>query len=112
MFHFGTCSAQKANLSVISRIEGRGGKMYSFCAMYSLRMSFWSVPEIFVQSAPCFSATARYIASRIGAVELIVIEMVTVPRSIPSKSASMSASESIATPHLPTSPAAISWSES
>ena len=29
--------------------------MYSFCAMYSLSMSFWSVPEILFQSAPCFS---------------------------------------------------------
>src|SRR5208337_2288722 len=36
--------------------------MYSFCAMYSLRMSFWMVPEIFFQSAPCFSATTRYMA--------------------------------------------------
>src|SRR2546430_354008 len=54
-------------MSVISRIDGRGGKMYSFCAMYSLRMSFCSVPEIFFQSAPCFSATARYIARRMDA---------------------------------------------
>ena len=44
VFHFGTCFAQKENWSVISRIDGRGGKMYSFWAMYSLRMSFWSVP--------------------------------------------------------------------
>ena len=32
-------------VSVTSRMEGRGGKMYSFCAMYSFRMSFCSVPE-------------------------------------------------------------------
>ena len=30
VFHFGTCFAQNENWSVISRIEGRGGKMYSF----------------------------------------------------------------------------------
>jgi hypothetical protein len=78
--------------------------MYSFCAMYSLRMSFCSVPEIFFQSDPCFSATTRYIARRIGAVELIVIETVTFSRSMPSKIVSMSARESTATPHFPTSP--------
>ena len=38
--------------------------MYSFCAMYSLRMSFWMVPETFFQSAPCFSATTRYMAHK------------------------------------------------
>ncbi len=87
--------------------------MYSFCAMYSLRMSFCSVPETrLAMSTPCFSATARYIAKRIGAVELMVIEVVTSPSGMPSKRASMSASESMATPHLPTSPAAILWSES
>src|SRR5215469_7535841 len=35
VFQRGTCFAQKENWSVISRIEGRGGKMYSFWAMYS-----------------------------------------------------------------------------
>ena len=50
--------------------------MYSFCAMYSLRMSFCIVPEIFFQSAPCFSATTRYIAKIIDAGELIVIDVV------------------------------------
>ena len=63
-------------MSVISRIDGRGGKMYSFCAMNSLRMSFWIVPDSVFQSAPCFSATARYIAKIIGAGELIVIDVV------------------------------------
>ena len=32
-------------MSVTSRIDGSGGKMYSFCAMYSLRMSVWIVPR-------------------------------------------------------------------
>ena len=36
----GTCAEQNAKMSVMIRIEGRGGKMYSFCAMNSLRMSF------------------------------------------------------------------------
>ena len=32
-------------MSVTSRIEGSGGKMYVPRAMYSLRMSFWIVPR-------------------------------------------------------------------
>ncbi len=64
-------------VSVTSRIEGRGGKMYSFCAMYSFRMSFWMVPESFSQAAPCFSATTRYMAQSTAAGELMVIETVT-----------------------------------
>jgi hypothetical protein len=103
---------QKANWSVIRRIDGRGGKMYSFCAMYSLQDVVLERPADLLHGVPCFSATARYMASAIGAVELIVMEVVTRPRSIPSKRTSMSLSESIATPHLPTSPRAISWSES
>ena len=79
MFHFGTSFAQNAKMSVISRIDSRGGKMYSFCAMNSLRMSFWIVPDSFFQSAPCFSATTRYIAKIIGAGELIVIDVVMPP---------------------------------
>ena len=88
-------------MSVIRRIDSRGGKMYSFCAMNSLRMSFWIVPDSFFQSAPCFSATTRYIAKIIGAGELIVIDVVMPPSEIPSKSRSMSASDMTLTPHLP-----------
>src|SRR5262252_1055914 len=98
VFHFGASDAQKAKMSVMIRIDGRGGKMYSFCAMNSLRMSFWIVPEIVFHDAPCFSATARYIAKIIAAGELIVIDVVMPPRSMPSKSVSMSASEMTLTP--------------
>ena len=80
--------------------------MYSFCAMYSFRMSFCSVPESVFQSAPCFSATARYMAQITAAGELMVIDVVTPASGIPSKSVSMSASELMATPHFPTSPCA------
>jgi hypothetical protein len=112
VFHFGASLAQNAKMSVMIRIEGRGGKMYSFCAMNSLRMSFWMVPEIFFQSAPCFSATTRYIAKIIAAGELIVIDVVMSPRRMPSNSVSMSASDVTLTPHLPTSPSDSSWSGS
>ena len=40
VFQRGTSRAQNAKMSVMSRIDGRGGKMYSFWAMNSLRMSF------------------------------------------------------------------------
>ena len=86
--------------------------MYYFCAMYSLRMSFWIVPEIRSQSAPCFSATTRYMAHRIAADDVIVIEVVTSASGIESNNYSMSASDETATPHLPTSPAESGWSAS
>ena len=78
--------------------------MYSFCAMNSFRMSFWSVPFRRAHATPCRSATTRYIANRIDAGPLIVIDVDTAPRSMPANSASMSASEATLTPHFPTSP--------
>src|SRR3982074_3011390 len=98
VFHLGTSVVQYSIESTTSRIEGAGGKMYSFWAMNSLRMSFWSVPLTFANGTPCFSATARYMQSRIAAGELIVIDVETRSRGIPSNSLSMSARESIATP--------------
>src|SRR6266700_2468397 len=87
--------------SVTSRMDWRGGKMYSFCAMYSLRMSFCSVPETRSHATPCCSATARYIAHKMDAGELMVIDTVTSPRGMAAKRVSISSSEEIATPHLP-----------
>ena len=84
--------------------------MYSFCAMNSLRMSFWTVPERPLHCAPCRSATTKYIAHRMAAEEVIVIEVVIWSSGISANSSSMSAREEIATPHLPTSPSAIEWS--
>ena len=70
------------------------------------------VPEIFAQSAPCFFANAKYMANKIDAVALMVIEVVISSNFMPSNKISMSCKESIATPTLPTSPSAKSWSES
>ena len=81
-------------------------------ATYSFSTSFWAVPETFSRATPCLSATATYIATRTGAGALIVIEVETRSRGMPSNTVSMSASESIATPTWPTSPAARSSSES
>jgi len=81
-------------------------------AMYSLRMSFWTVPPIADQGTPCSSATVRYMDSRIEAVELIVIEVVTRSSGIPSNRVLMSSMLSIATPTRPTSPRAGAASES
>ena len=86
--------------------------MYSFCAMYSFRMSFWSVPDNLDHCTPCRWATTRYIAKIIAAGELIVIDVVTSSSAIPSNSCSMSASEATLTPHLPTSPSDSGWSGS
>jgi hypothetical protein len=44
--------------------------------------------------------------------ELIVIDVLTLPSGMPSKSASMSASDVTLTPHFPTSPSDSSWSGS
>ncbi len=55
---------------------------------------------------PRFSAVAMYMAQMTAAGELMVIEVVTLSRGMPSKSTSMSRSEEIATPHLPNSPSA------
>ena len=81
-------------------------------ATYSFSTSFWAVPETFSRGTPCLSATATYIATRTGAGALIVIEVETRSSGMPSNTVSMSASESIATPTWPTSPAARSSSES
>ena len=44
-------------MSMQSRMDGSGGKIHSFCAMYSLRMSVWIVPRSFSGPMPCSSAT-------------------------------------------------------
>ncbi len=99
-------------MSVTSRIDGPGGKMNSFCAMYSLRMSVWIVPRNRSRGTPCSSPTTRYIASAIAADELIVIDVDTSPNGIPENSTRMSSNEAIATPSRPTSPTARGASES
>ena len=45
-------------MSVMSRMDGAGGKMYVPRAMYSLRMSFCTVPESVAGATPCRFATA------------------------------------------------------
>ncbi len=104
MFHSGISRAPNSIVSVTSRIEGSGGKMYSFCAVNSLRMSFCNVPPSCERSMPRFSAAAIYIAHTIAAGELIVIDVVILSSGMPSSRISMSASEETATPHLPNSP--------
>ena len=77
-----------------------------------MRMSFWMVPESLFRSSPRFSATATYMAIRIHADGLMVMETEIRVRSMPSNSASMSAKVSTAAPSRPTSPLDIGWSES
>ena len=44
-------------MSTISRIDGSGGKIHSFWAMYSLRMSLCTVPRIRSRGTPWMSPT-------------------------------------------------------
>ena len=64
-------------MSIISRIDGSGGKIHSFWAMYSLRMSAWMVPPSRSAETPWRSATHTYWASTIAAGAFTVIEVVT-----------------------------------
>jgi hypothetical protein len=61
---------------------------------------------------PCSSATATYSAYSHTAVALIVIDVFMSWTGMPSNTVRMSPSEQIGTPTRPTSPRAISWSES
>ncbi len=93
-------------------MEGRGGYRNSFWAWYSFRMSFWRVPPSAALGVPPASAAAMNMAKIGAAGELIVMEVVTAPRSMPRNRSSMSASESTATPQRPTSPRHSGSSES
>ena len=75
--HRGISAVVKRIKSVTSRTDGRGGKMYSFWAWYSLKMSFWIVPDSARPRDAALSATATYIAITIAAGPLIVIDVVT-----------------------------------
>ena len=80
--------------------------------MYSFRMSFCTVPVSLAVSQPERRAAVTYKARRMVAVVLMVMEVETSSSGMPAKSRSMSSMESIATPALPTSPAAQGESES
>jgi hypothetical protein len=80
--------------------------MNSFWAVYSLRISFCSVPRSCSGRTPCFSAAAIYIAQITAAGELIVMLLETRSSGIPSSRISISFNDEIATPHLPNSPSA------
>ena len=70
------------------------------------------VPASFALGTPVRSPAAMYIAMTTAAGPLIVIDVVTLPRSISPNRSSMSESVHTATPALPTSPTAHASSES
>ncbi len=111
-FHLGKCLAQYSIMSVVSFTEDFGGNMHNFWAKNSFRLSFCVVPPIFSLGTPCLSPTATYMASSMGAGPFMVIEVVTWSSGIPSNRISMSFNDEMATPHMPTSPFAMGWSES
>src|SRR5437016_1556881 len=80
--------------------------MYVERAMYSFRMSFWTVPRSTARGMPRASAVAMYRARRIAAVALIVMLVLTRSRGRPSRRIRMSSIVGIATPTRPTSPRA------
>ena len=106
VFQRGRCWLPNSKVSTTSRIEGLGGKMNSFWAMYSFRMSFWMVPPSTSMGMPRFSAMAMYMAQMTAAGLLMVIEVVISSTGMPSNRISMSARLETATPHLPNSPRA------
>ena len=70
------------------------------------------VPLILSAGTPCLLATAIYRHSRMEAVALMVMEVLTLSRGIPLNRASMSRRLLTGTPTLPTSPRARGSSES
>src|SRR3972149_6756292 len=64
VFELGLSRVPNSMVSTTSRMEGSGGKMYSFWAMNSLRMSFWRVPARSRRDTPRFSAAGVYIAQK------------------------------------------------
>ena len=78
--------------------------------MNSLRMSFWMVPERFRGETPCSSPATMKDASTGITAPFIVMETEISPRGMPSNSALMSSTESMATPARPTSPSTRGWS--
>src|SRR4030043_1289649 len=104
VFQRGTSLIQYSMVSTMIRMDGFGGSMNVFWAMNSFSISFWMVHPISFLLTPCFSATTMYIASKIEAGGLIVIEVVTLSNGIPSKRISISFRVSMATPHFPISP--------
>ena len=53
----GISAAHHSIMSTTSRIDGAGGKIHSFWAMYSLRMSVCTVPRSAATGTPCSSPT-------------------------------------------------------
>ena len=75
--------------------------------------SFWQVPASCVQGVPRCSATAKYMPGMTMLVlgRWVTIEVLTLPRSMSLKYASMSRMESTAAPQAPTLPSASGSSE-
>ena len=80
--------------------------------MYSFKISFCMVPDRDSGLTPCLLATATYSASKMDAVEFMVIEVLTLSSGMASKRISMSARVDTGTPVRPISPLAMGWSES
>ena len=108
----GTCRVPNSIVSTTSRIDGRGGKMYSFCAMYSLRMSFCSVPHSCVQSDALLLGDGQVHRPEIGRRRVDGHRRRDVAERDAVEQHLHVGQRGDATPHLPTSPARSGWSAS
>src|SRR5438552_18087157 len=95
VFHLGMKRVPYSMVSVTKRIEGSGGNRNSFCALYSLRISFWSVPPSFALGKPRFSALTIYIAQITEAGLLMGMDVVILSSGRSAMTRSMSVSEEI-----------------
>ena len=86
--------------------------MYSFWAVYSLRMSFWIVPVMRLSATPCSFATTSYMPISTKADALIVYDVDTSSSGMSFISKRTSSIVSTATPIFPISGTATGWSES
>ena len=78
--------------------------------MYSFNRSFWMVPLMALAGTPRSSATNSYMSSKMAAVELMVMLVVTWSSGRSANRVRMSSRVSMATPTLPTSPSERGWS--
>ena len=83
VFHCGTLLGAESIVSTTRRIDGSGGKIYSFWAMIFLQDVVLDGAAQLVGRHALLSATAMYMAQNTAAGELIVIEVETLSSGMP-----------------------------
>ena len=104
VFQYGIFVSQNSKISVTNFILNLGGYINVPLAIYSLRISFCTVPFNFEILISLSSATTISKANKMIAVEFIVIEIDTLSSGISCNKILISSIVEIGTPTLPTSP--------